>query len=134
MARFPNKTHMKKRSSFWQKPWTNPVANFPFDKLFSNITIPVLKPLFSIQNIKKRFFMARFPTKTPMRKMETFCQKSWTNPFENSRFFLLFFPIYYSRLKRILLYSEYKKMTFCGYISHKSACEKKGDFLTKPLD
>ena len=68
-----------------------------------------------------------------MRKMETFCQKSWTNPFENSRFFLLFFPIYYSRLKRILLYSEYKKNDILWLDFPQKRLWEKGRFFDKTL-
>ena len=38
---FPRKTHMRKRSIFWQKPWSNLFANNRVCGLFSDFTIPV---------------------------------------------------------------------------------------------
>ena len=114
VARFPTKTAMRKRAIFWQNPWTNPFANFWFVGLFLNFTIPVQKPFFSIQNIKERSFLARFPTKTYMRKRAIFEKKPWTNPFANFRYFWTFFKLYYFRLKTILFYPEYQKTIFCG--------------------
>ena len=35
------KNHTWKKVDFWQKPWTNPFANFLFFGLFSNFSIPV---------------------------------------------------------------------------------------------
>ena len=52
------KKHKKKRSIFWQKPWTNPFLKEGFFRLFENFTFKVQRTFFSIQNIKKCFFMA----------------------------------------------------------------------------
>ena len=89
--------HMRKRAFFWQKPRTNPFANFRFFTLYPNFK----KAFFSIQNIKKRSLVARFPKKTHERKRSIFCQKPWTNPFQNFRFFWTCFILYYSGLKII---------------------------------
>ena len=57
------KKHIRKRSIFWQKPWTNPFAKCRFFRLCENFTFEVLKALFSIQSIKKCFFLAFFCSK-----------------------------------------------------------------------
>ena len=54
------KKHIRKRSIFWEKPWTNPFGKCRFFWVCENFTFEVEKALFCIQNIKKCFFLGFF--------------------------------------------------------------------------
>ena len=82
------KKHKRKRSIFWQKAYL--LQNVDFFRLCENFTFEVQKALFSIQNIKKCFFLAFFAQKKHIRKRSIFWQKPWTNPFAKCRFFRVF--------------------------------------------
>ena len=59
LAFLARKKTYEKRSIFWQKPWTNPFAKERFFFDFVRTSLLRSKELFfSIQNIKKCFFMA----------------------------------------------------------------------------
>ena len=90
LALFAQKKHIRRRSNFCQKPCTNPFAKCPFFRIFQNFNFQVQKTLFSIQNIKKCFFLPFLLKKNVIRKRSIFTQKPWTNPFAKCRFFRVF--------------------------------------------
>ena len=57
---FAEKKHIRKRSIFLNKPWTNPFGKCRFLIFLKNVTFVVYKAFFSIQNIKKFLFLAFF--------------------------------------------------------------------------
>ena len=62
--------HIRKRSIFWQKPWTYPFGKCRFfSTMWELPTFEVQKTLFSIQNIKKCFFHAFLLKRTHKQKV-----------------------------------------------------------------
>ena len=133
---FPKKPLWKKRPFFYQNHGLTPLQIFEFfiwengrffDKNHGLTPLQIFDFLHFIQTLlfqsKKHSFLSRmskndlwwldFPKKTHVRKRSIFCQKPWTNPFENFRFFWTCFILYYSGLKIISI---------------------SWTFLTKPLD
>ena len=97
-----------------------------------NVTFVVYKAFFSIQNIKKFFFLAFFAPKKDRRKRSIFGQKSWTNPFAKCRLLSTFLEVYFWGLKSIFFYLEYQKLFVSGFVcSKKKIYEKKVDFFEK---
>ena len=64
--------------------------------------------MFSIQNITNRSLLAKFAQKLAIRKMASFGQNPWTNPFGKL-----------SCLKSILFYPEYQKRCFLAGFAEK---------------
>ena len=131
---FAQKKHMRKRSIFWQKPWTNPFAKCRFFSTLWEVHFWGPKRLSSIQNIKKCFFLAFFAQKKHIRKRFIFWEKPWTNPFAKCRFPLTLLEFHFASLKSILYYREYPKLFLSGFFCSKETYEKKVDFLTKTMD
>ena len=129
---FAQKRTYKKRSIFWQKPWTNPFAKCRFFSVFCNFSFVVKKAFFSIQNMKKCFFLPFSAQKKHMRKWSIFWQKPWTNPFAKCRFFWTLQELHFSGLKSILFYPEYQKMFLFGFFCWKrKKVWERGRFLDK---
>ena len=84
-AFFCSKKICEKKVDFLTR--TMDLQNVDFFRLFENFTFEVQKALFSIQNIKKCFFLPFFAKKKHIRKRSIFWQKPWTNPFAKCRFF-----------------------------------------------
>ena len=85
------------KKKIWGKGWffdnnhgLTPLQNVYFFRLCENFTFRVQKALFSIQNIKKFFFLPFLLKKSLIRKRSIFTQKPWTNPFAKCRFFRVF--------------------------------------------
>ena len=95
-----------------------------------NVTFVVYKAFFSIQNIKKFFFLAFFAPKKDRRKRSIFGQKSWTNPFAKCRLLSTFLEVYFWGL---FFYLEYQKLFLSGFVcsKKKKIYEKKVDFFEK---
>ena len=108
-----------------------PLQNVDFFWLCENFTFEVQKALFSIQNIKKCFFLPFFAQKKHIRKRSIFWQKPWTNPFAKCQYFKTFLELHFSGLKSIVFYPEYQKMFPSGFFFSKKTYEKKVDFLDK---
>ena len=124
---------MIKSSIFWTKPCTNPPKKFPLVKVFKNVLFLVQKVFFFIQNLKtKRFFVAWLLQKTKIIKTSIFWQKQWTNLFEESWFFGLFYPEYktsFSSSKKHFFYSEHQKRIFFCLICQKNVHDRMFDFF-----
>ena len=106
------KKKMRKRSIFWQKPWTNPFAKFRFFRVFYNFTFQVQKAFFTIQNIKKMFLFGFFCWKKKIWEKGRFFDKNHgLTPLQSVHFFEFF---------RTSLFRS-KKHSFLSRIS-KNAC------------
>ena len=129
------KKHIRKRSIFWEKPWTNPFAKSQFFWLCRNLTFQVWKAFFTFQNIKNWFFLAFFAQKKNMRKKSIFWQKPWTNPFAKCRFFSTLWELHFWGPKKPLFsIRNITKILFSGFFCLKKTYKKKVDFLTKTTD
>ena len=89
---------------------------------------------FSIQNIKKCFFMAFLLKKKHIRKRSIFWQKPWTNPFGKCRFFSTLWELHFSGPKKLYVLSRLSKNVFLFLFAQKKSYKKKVDFLTKSMD
>ena len=88
LAFFAKKKNIWEKGRFFEENHLlTPLQNVDFFWLCENFTFEVQKALFSIQNIKKCFFLPFFAKKKHIRKRSIFCQKPWTKPFENVNFF-----------------------------------------------
>ena len=83
------KKHIRKRSIFWQKPWTNPFAKCRFFRDCENFTFEVQKAFFSIQNIKECFFLVLFVKKKQIRKRSIINKNNGLTPLKNINIFWL---------------------------------------------
>ena len=64
---------MRKRATFWKKAMDKFLCKFSiFLDFFQTLLFQSKNYSFLPRISKKEFFVARFPTKTPMRKMEIF--------------------------------------------------------------
>ena len=82
------RTH-RKRSIFWEKPWTKRFAKCRFFRLFRTSLCRSKKHSFLSRiskNVSFRLFLVK---KKTYNKAVEFWQKPWTNPFAKCRFFLL---------------------------------------------
>ena len=78
---------IRKRSIFWQKPWTYPFGKCRFfSSMWDLPTFEVQKTLFSLQNIKKCFFHAFLLKKELIRKGRFFDKNHGLTPLQNVDF------------------------------------------------
>ena len=108
--------------------------NVDFFRLCENFTFEVQRTFFSIQNIKKCFFMAFLLKKKHIRKRSIFWQKPWTNPFGKCRFFSTLWELLFSGPKKLYVLSRLSKNVFLLLFTQKKSYKKKVDFLTKSMD
>ena len=128
------KKHMRKRSIFWQKPWTNPFAKCRF--FLTSWELHFWGPksfTFSPEYPKMLLFGFFLLKKIHIRKTSIFWRKQWTNPFPKCRYFLTLLELHFSGVNSILLfYPEYKEMFLSGlFCSKKKKHLKKGRFFDK---
>ena len=83
------KKSMKKRSIFWQKPWTNLFAKCPLFSTLWELHFWGVKNFIFNPEYKKMFLTWFLLEKKFIRKSSIFSQKPWTNPFAKCRFCLL---------------------------------------------
>ena len=101
------KRHIRKRSIFWQKPWTNPFAKCRYFLTLLEIHFSGLKSILFYPEYQKMFLYGFFAKKKHIRKRSIFWEKPWTDPFAKCRFFLQF-------LRSFLLWT--KKHSFVSRI------------------
>ena len=91
LAFLAKKKHIRKRSIFWQKPWTNPqLQNVDSLEFFRTFLFRSKKHSFlskTSKNVSFRFFFAQ--KKNTWEKSRFFEKKPWTNLFAKCRFFRL---------------------------------------------
>ena len=101
VASFAQKIHMVKSSSFWQKPWSNPLKTFDFLE-FWKLHFSGLKSILVSPGYYETLYSGLICQKTYMLKSSIFSHKLKTNPFGKSRFFGLFCNITFLVKKRSL--------------------------------
>ena len=85
---FAQKKHMRKRSIFLQKPWTNPFAKCQYFLTLLELHFSGLKSIVFYPEYQKMFLSGFFLLKKDIGEKFIFWQKKpWTNPFQNYRFF-----------------------------------------------
>ena len=128
------KKHMKKTSTFWQKPWTNRFGKCRFFSTLVELNYWGLKGIVFYPEYQKIFLSGFFWSKKHIRKRSIFWQKPWTNPFAKCQYFLTLLELHFSGLKSIVFYPEYQKMFLSGFFFFKKTYEKKVDVWTKAMD
>ena len=83
------KKHMRKRSIFWQKPWTNPFAKIGFFSTLWELHFWRPKNFMFFPEYQKMFLYCFLLKKKFIRKRSIFWRKPWTNPFAKCQFFWL---------------------------------------------
>ena len=135
LAFLAKKKHMKKRSIFWQKPWTNPLAKSRYSLTLLELHFSGLKSILFYQEYKKMFLSCFFCSKKTLEKRSIFCRKPGTNPFAKCRFFSTLWELYFWGPKSFIFYPEYQKVFLSGFfLLKKKTYKKKFDFLTKTMD
>ena len=129
------KRHIRKRSIFWQKPWTNPFAKCRFFLTLWELHFWGPKSFVFYPEYQKMFLSGFFCLKKHIRKRSIFWEKPWTNPFAKCRFFSTLWELYFWGPKRFIFYPEYQKMFLSGFfLLKKKIYKKKVDFLTKTMN
>ena len=129
---FAQKKHMRKRSIFWQKPWTNPFAKCRFFSTLWELYFSGPESFIFYPEYQKMFLSGFFLLKKKhIRKRSIFWQKPWTNPFAKCQYFLTFLELHFSGLKSIVFYPEYQKMFLSGFFLLKKNIWEKGRCFDK---
>ena len=118
------KKHIRKRSIFLQKPWTNPFAKCHFSGLKSILFYP---------DYQKMFLSGLFLLKKEIEiKVYFVTKKPWSNPFQKYRFFDLLLNFTFEVKKAFFSILNIKKNVsfFAFFAKH----ERKVDFLAKTMD
>ena len=91
---FAQKKYVRKRSNFWQEPWTSKMSIF-FDSLRTSLLRS--KKLYFFPRISKNVtFWLFLLKKIHIRKTSIFWRKQWTNPFPKCRYFLTLLELHFS--------------------------------------
>ena len=111
-----SKEQIRKRSIFYEIPWTNPFANCRFFATFLEVHLSSLKSVLFYPEYQKIFLYGFFCSKKKniWEKRSIFWQKPCTNPLQNVDFF------YFARIslfgsKKHSLLSRIKKMFLSGF-------------------
>ena len=132
---FAQKKHMRKRSIFWQKPWTNPLAKCRFFPTVWELHFWGRKKFIFYAEYQKMFHSCFLLKKKEfIRKRSIFWQKPWTNPFAKCRFFFYFARTSLFRSKKHSLLSRILKNVSFWLFLLKKTYKQKVDFLTKTMD
>ena len=87
---FWSKKHIRKRSIFGQKPWTNPFAKCQYFLTLLELHFSGLKSIVLDPEYQKLVLSNFLCSKEQIRKRSIFYEIPWTNPFAKCRFFRLF--------------------------------------------
>ena len=122
----------KKKSIFWQNPWTNPFAKCRFFYLARTLLLRS-KKLYFLSRISKNvsFWLFLLKKKTYKKKVD-FWQKPRTIPFAKCRFFSTLWELHFWGPKSFIFYPEYQKMFLLGFLLKKKLVRKSSIFGQKP--
>ena len=131
-----SKEQIRKRSIFWEIPWTNPFAKCRFFRLFRTSLFRSKKYPFLSRISKNLSFWLFWLKKKHMKKRSIFWQKPWTNPFAKWQSFSTLWELHFWGPKNFFFYPEYQKMFLSGFflLKKKKTYKKKVDFVTKTMD
>ena len=110
-----SKEKIRKRSIFWEIPWTNAFAKCRFFRLFRTSLFRSKNYSFLTRIWKNLSFWLFWLNKKHMKKRSIFGQKPWTNPFAKWRFVFTLWELHFLALKSILFYPEYEKIFLSGF-------------------
>ena len=129
LAFFAKKKHMKKGRFVDKNHGLTPLENVDFFRLCENFTFEVQKTLFSIQNIKKFFFLpfllkrnlirirSIFWQKKNMKKGRFFDKNYGLTPFQNVDFFRLCENFTFKVQKALFSNQNIKKCFFLAFVA-----------------
>ena len=124
----------EKRSIFWQKPWTNPLAKCRYSLTLLELHFSGLKSILFYQEYKKMFLSCFFCSKKTLEKRSIFCRKPGTNPFAKCRFFSTLWELYFSGPESFIFYPEYQKMFLSGFFLLKKKHIRKRSIFWQNVD
>ena len=132
---FAKKKHIRKRSIFWQKPWTNPFGKCRFFSTLWELHFSGPKKLYVLSRLSKNVFLLLFAQKKSYKKKVDFLTKSMDEPLCKMSIFLKFFRSFLLWSKKHSLLSRISKnVSFWFCLLKKKTYEKKVRFLTKTMD
>ena len=123
--------HKRRRSNFSQKPWLTPSQNVDILEFFRTFFV-VYKAFFSIQNIKKCFFLAFFAEKKIWGKGGFFDKNHGLTPLENADFFFFARVSLFRSKKHSLLSRISKNVSFLLCLPTKKHIRTRSNFCKKP--
>ena len=89
LAFFAQKKHMRKRSIFWQKTWTNPFAKCRFFFTLLELNFSGLKSILFYPEYQKMFLSGVFAKKNIWENSRFFEKNNWLTLLQNVDFFYL---------------------------------------------
>ena len=143
---FGSKKFIRKRSIFWQKPWTNPFAKCRFfftllELHFSGLKSILYCPeyqkmfLFYRENEKMFFFVFFFSNKNIWERGRFFEKNHELTPLENVDFFRLCENFTFEVQKALFSIQNIKKCFFLAFFAqNKKTYNKTVHFLKKTMD
>ena len=123
-----SKEKIRKRSIFWEIPWTNPFAKCRFFRLFRTSLLRSKKYSFLSRIWKNLSFWLFWLKKKHMKKRSIFAQKPWTNPFAKWRFFLTLWKLHFWGPKNFFSIQNIKKCFFMAFLLEKKHIRKMSIF------
>ena len=127
------KKGMRKRTIFWQKPWTNPFSKCRFFSTMLELQLSGLKSILFFPEDQKMFLSGFLCSKEQMIKRSIFWGKPWTNPLHNVDF-LKFFRTNLLWSKKHSFLSRISKIFLSAFCcSKKKHMRKRSVFWQKPL-
>ena len=129
---FAQKKFIRKRSIFWQKPWTNPFAKCQYFLTLLELHFSGLKSIVFYPEYQKMFLFGFLCSKEQMRKRSIFQKNHGLTPLRNVDFFDFFRTSLFRSKKLYFLSRISKNLSFWLFWLNKSI--KKVDFLRKTMD
>ena len=129
---FCSKEQMRKRSIFWEIPWTNPFAKCRFFRLFRTSLFRSKKYSFLSRIWKNLSFWLFWLKKKKRKKGRFFDKNHGLTPLQNGDFFRLCENFTFEVQRNFFFYPEYQKLFLYGFFAGKESYQKNVNFLTKP--
>ena len=127
------KKHMKKRSIFWQKPWTNRFGKGRFLSTLWELYLWDAKSIIFYPEYQRMFLSGFFGSKKNIWKKGRFFDKNHgLTLLQKSDFFSTFWELHFWGPKNFFFYPEYQKMFLYGFLLKKKHIRKRSIFWQKP--
>ena len=123
------KKHIRKRSIFWQKPWTNPFAKCRFFFTLQELHFSGLKSILFYPEYQKMFLSGLFCSKKKIwKKVRFFDKKNLLGPLQNVDCFWLCENFTFEVQKALFAIQNIKKCFFLAFLLKKTHIRKRSIF------
>ena len=111
------KKHMKKTSTFWQKPWTNRFGKCRFFSTLVELNYWGPKSIIFYPEYQRMFLSGFFGSKKNISEKGRFFDKNHgLTPLRNSDFFRLLWELHFWGPKIFFFYPKYQKIILYGFL------------------